>query len=121
MRRAPTYDCGALGQLTARQIAARAGIKRATVAGRVRAGIRGEAICAPPLSHAQRIAKKSPSYCMSAPGTTGNLTIATAVRVAMAYRHAPPTAAQLVRDFGMTISTAYRWRAAFIDAMGLPA
>lgn len=54
------------------------------------------------------------------PNGTANVTIGVAVRIARAYPDTPPSVQQLRDRFGMSRPTAFRWRAAFVSAMGLP-
>lgn len=46
-----------------------------------------------------------------------NITITTALRIVRRYGDHLPTVAQLRADFGVSRATAFRWRAAFRDAM----
>lgn len=40
-----------------------------------------------------------------------------AIRIARKYRDTAPTVDQLIRDFGMSRPTAYRWRCAYRDEL----
>ena len=49
-------------------------------------------------------------------GTAGMILVA--ARIALKYQHGTPSAKQLMRDYGMSQATAYRWRNAFKVARG---
>ena len=116
---AQRHDCGDFGSLRAREIAELAGVKVTTVYARIREGISGEELCRPPSSHADRHLKKRRGYTMNQPATSGNVTASTAVRIAVRFKNRAPDVAELTRDFGMSRATAYRWRNAFLDALGM--
>ena len=105
------HDCGPHGRLTAKQIAALAGISRGMVSIRISSGLRGEALVAP----AKRGVRLPGDYTVSV-GTIGHIGIHVAVRLAVSHRDRAPTIAHLRDQYGMSRATAYRWRAAFIDA-----
>lgn len=52
-------------------------------------------------------------------GTVG-LTMLAAVRIARRFPNEPPTVQQLQRLYGVHRATAYRWRAAFLEAIARP-
>jgi hypothetical protein len=111
------HDCGAYGRLTTSAVAARAGVKRSTVSSRRAAGVHGEALCAPPLPvGVGRRSRQSGDYREAL--HCERTTVTTAVRIARAFPHRAPTAADLMTRFGMSRATAYRWRRAFLDATG---
>ncbi|MFC3715191.1 hypothetical protein ACFONC_03375 [Luteimonas soli] len=60
------------------------------------------------------------SYTQTAVHTTGTGTVNLAVRLALRFGGRPPSVAHLCAEFGMSRATAYRWRRAFLDALGLP-
>lgn len=65
-------------------------------------------------------ARRQCNYKQTAVHTTGNGTVHLAVRVALRFGGRPPSVAHLCTEFGMSRATAYRWRRAFLDALGLP-
>jgi hypothetical protein len=52
------------------------------------------------------------------PLSVGNQLIFTACAVSMRFRNRTPSAAELVKEFGMCRATAYRWRGALMAAKG---
>lgn len=114
-RLAQFHDCGPHGRLTAKQIAAQAGISQAMVYIRLSNGLKGEALVAP----AKRVDRQPGDYRDSV-GTTSYMGLHVAVRLAVSHRGRAPTIAHLREQYGMSRPTAYRWRAAFIDAGVLP-
>ena len=114
-------NCGRFGLLTYRQIAQHAGISVAAAYHRKSRGVTGEALCAR-LDRLQCRRAAKPSYRHGQaidPSASGALFMA--IRVAKAFPHAPPTADQLMKHFGMQRATAYRWRRAWLDAAGVHA
>ena len=110
-RVATAHDCGEHGQLTVRQISAITGITEPVIYRRVQNGVTGEGLLSPP-KHGVR----QPGSYVDNAVSTGNLILHTAVKLAIAHRSKAPTIAHLREQYGMSRATAYRWRAAFIDA-----
>lgn len=50
--------------------------------------------------------------------TNGAGTVNLAVRLALRFGGQAPSVPQLRNEFGMSRATAYRWRRAFLDALG---
>jgi hypothetical protein len=111
------FDCGSYGKLTAKEIAARAGIASGTVWCRIGKGIRGDELCRPKF----RVERQPGHYRDNEPGrpVTGGA-IYLACVIAREYR-TPPTIDQLQTRFSMSRSTAYRWRVAWLAANGVAA
>ena len=120
-KKAKRHDCGRHGQLTAAEAAAIAGISPAAVYQRLTDGVKGDALCASTPSHSERYRKRRRSYTLDAPATCGGVVAYTAARIAVRFHGQAPDVDVLMRDFGMHRATAYRWRAAFVDALGLQA
>ena len=117
---AKRHDCGSHGMLTVREIAAVAGINQNSVYRRLGYGVKGEALCQPREKRPAR--KVECDYKgTSVVATSGAVMVAVAVQIALAYPRRPPTVDELRSRYNMSRATAYRWRAAFIDAMGLAA
>lgn len=114
---AALHDCGKHGRLTVAQIAGIAGVSANSIYCRIRMGVAGEKLCE------SRTARKSQGRKVSYRGqdihTVGSVNIAVAVTIARAYTTRPPSIDQLRNRFQMSRATAYRWRAAFVDAMGI--
>lgn len=98
------FDCGRHGQLTARQIAAAAGITVRAVHGRVKAGVAGEALLLPPHESLRVVH-----------GKCRNHVLRKAIRLARAFPDGLPTTEQIMRTEPMCKRQALRWRKAFAD------
>jgi len=68
----------------------------------------------------RRRRQRAASYTEQAVHTTGHGTVHVAVQVALRFAGRAPSVAQLREEFGMSRATAYRWRRAFLDALGQP-
>jgi predicted DNA-binding transcriptional regulator AlpA len=110
-RVAATHDCGEHGWLTVRQISERTGISEQTIYNRVKEGVSGERLLDP-----VRRGTHPPGDYTGGIASIGNLGLHTAVRLAISHRERAPTIEHLRAQYGMSRATAYRWRAAFIDA-----
>lgn len=108
------HNCGPHGHLTVRQIAELVGCDRRAIYLRIENGVTGIDLCRP-LSIYHGGAWKPER----APSTIGNMTIAMAVSISRRWPKRAPTVAELREHYGMHRATAYRWRAAFIDAGAL--
>lgn len=64
----------------------------------------------------RRRRQRAACYTEQAVHTTGHV----AVQVALRFAGRAPSVAQLREEFGMSRATAYRWRRAFLDALGQP-
>ena len=112
------HDCGHHGLLTAREISAISGVCESAIHQRIRNGVSGEALADPKSTTRPR----GEAYTVrdaGVPATTGITRVAVAVSICRRFPDAPPTVDLLRREYGMSRATAYRWRAAFVDAMGL--
>lgn len=69
------------------------------------------------MTRAQRF-YDAPAYVAS-PLEQAPAHMVTSLRIAYAYGKTLPTVPQLVKDFGMHRSTAWRWRRAIKDALGM--
>ena len=114
---AKLHDCGEHGRLTAYQIAGKAGVHETTIYRRIRLGVRGADLCLPRLE--RKRAASTACYRGESIRTMGHVGIAVAVTIARAWPTRPPTVQELRNRFEMSRATAFRWRAAFVDAMGL--
>lgn len=118
-----TYDCGAHGQLAVSAIVALADISESTVYKRLRDGVRGAALCAPPASAAERVRRRHGvgdyrTHSMLHVGTASQVEVG--MRLMQRYGNTAPTVAQLVDAFGMSRATAQRHRAAYKNVLGEP-
>lgn len=111
------HDCGEHGWLTVKQIHQRMGIPASTIRDRVQRGVTGEELMRVRIG--AREDRKETTYRDGAVRTGGVGTIALAVTVARAFPTRAPTVEELQSMFGMHRATAYRWREAFIDAIGV--
>lgn len=115
-RIAKRHDCGEHGQLTVREIAPIAGLSEPAIYSRLSRGVSGAALCAPAMSS---VPQPGRTYTDRTARTNGNITLAVACIMARKFPDRPPSVDQLRAEFDMSRATAYRWRAAFRDAMGL--
>lgn len=111
------FDCGSHGQLTTREIAEKTGLKLRTVQDRVRRGVRGDELMRVKDDHWH--VKGTPGYRDNAVRTAGRGTVAVAIKIARMFPNRVPTVKELQEKLGMHRATAYRWRDAFIDEMGV--
>lgn len=117
MRVVKQHDCGRHGMLTVKEIVALTGCAHNTICDRIRNGIKGEALVEPVLD--PRARRKAVTYRDDAVRTAGRSTMALALTIARDYRDKAPTVQQLMAHYGMHRTTAYRWREAYIDIMGV--
>lgn len=111
------HDCGQHGWLTVKQIHKRTGVPERTIRDRVQRGVTGDELMRARIG--ARETRSETTYRDAAVRTGGVGTIELAVRVARAFPCRVPTVKELQSMFGMHRATAYRWREAFIDAMGV--
>jgi hypothetical protein len=104
------------GELTAAEIATLAGIGVEAARRRVQQGRPAREVLAP--KHALVNKRGSSGYSfMEQVFATGHCTMTVAVRIARAFPHDAPSVAWLRCTFGMSRSTAYRWRRAWLDEL----
>lgn len=104
------------GDLTVEEIARIAGIGVEAARRRVGSGRPAHEILAP--KHAIVNKRGSSGYSfMEQVFATGHCTMTVAVRIARAFPHDAPSIAWLRCTFGMSRSTAYRWRRAWLDEL----
>lgn len=99
------FDCGRHGKLSAKQIALMAGMSREGVWQRVKAGFKGEALCAPKHESLRRAkeACKRP-------------VVVVAMKLAKAFPDKVPSLAEIKRVHPMCDRSAMRWRQALTEA-----
>lgn len=120
-RKPRRHDCGEHGWLTAGEIAERAGLSYSAINDRLRRGVKGAALLAPATPHVRRRGTAVTAWTDKGMHTCGSITIAAALRIVRLWPDRPPSVAQLRETFGVSRATAYRWRAAWIDELGLAA
>lgn len=98
------FDCGKYGMLSAKRIAALTGTTTEAVWQRVKAGVTGEALCAPKYE-ALRGAKRK---CTRP-------TVVVAMKLARAFPDRVPTIAEIRRVHPMGERNAMRWRQAMSE------
>lgn len=113
------YDCGSHGLLTAKQISAVSGRALNSVYVRIKSGYTGERLVAHRIVVERSVGRRC--FRAECTPTLGNSAIFLACKLARKFTSRPPTVSELREQFGMSRATAYRWRAAFIDAMGMAA
>lgn len=116
-REARKYDCGAAGLLTVREITQRTGRAEATIRSRIAAGIRGDALASNPPRRSAACRYREQSTVPG--GTHGGMFVACRIARSLRSKDDIPSVRQLMERFGMSRATAYRWRAAWLAAMGL--
>lgn len=118
---AKRHDCGKHGMLTAKEIGLIAGLHEQSVHQRITRGVRGEALCE---RYDRSVARAKACETFRSgmpidPNSSGVMFIA--MRIASAFPHRAPTAEELMTKYGMHKATAYRWRRAWLDSMGVAA
>jgi len=118
-RTAKRHDCGRFGMLTAREIAKLSDRDTGTIYGRIARGVTGEALASnPPKRYAvERYREKQ--HVEHSSVMHGGMFIACRIARSMRSKDDIPTVAELRDRFQMSRATAYRWRAAWIAALGL--
>lgn len=119
-RKPRRHDCGEHGWLTAREIAEHTGLTETTIHNRIARGIKGAALLAPHDRFASR-ARARTQWTDKGMHTAGTITLAVALRLVRMFPDHPPSVQQLQDKFGVCRATAYRWRAAWLDELGLAA